>query len=853
MGNDESSQEKRLFRWFEYIQYNKDDNNNNNNNLNQNNTLFKNEGYLLPLPINDCSSLEKHLNLNNQGLSTKYFFNYDYNDKLLSVKHNNKILKRLKVPILPQDNIYKIKRQKRFSQNSLKSLNLNANHIKELKIFFYQEIFNEFKVDPSDKFILKFVNHYTIMHSSLINLINKNLKNYLKNYHEINKEKETKFNFDKLKQILIKEFKRYKNKELYKYPKFFLKNLSEENFDNNIIQMIIEEGELVNKINKIYNHDINNDNSNENDNDANPILLLYLLCLQFSFDNKCNNKEIITCYKIIDNNSANINVNKESLIEGNYLMNFEYMSVSKDKDILNIYSNNDKEEFIKNKNQIYLEIEFEKPIIKNWYLSFKSLDTENISQYPVEQEVIIQPYSIFEIREVKEMSNNNLCVKLYLKSNSLNELCTSKKCKEIKKNLCLCDDIGDNINETYPNINLEKIVSIAIKSCNQLIKNKDSIGLMKNLRILDISNINLTDKNIKELIPFLKKLNFLNYINMSLNNLTHISLKLLSEIIPSFPFLEHIVLDQNSFGDEGIIALSNALKQIDNLKSFSAVFNQIKTDGIEKLSNELKRYKNLYYLNLSNNYLFFEEIDNFVYAIKHMNNLIELNVSNNQISSEGICMIGEILPKTIQKLSFTECEIYQDGFSEFGTYLNRIPNLTSLIIYGNRNGPSGINSLLDGFEFCPYLSYLDFGCNRIEDCDMVLFIKKIRKIKNIKKLILKENYLTDSSLLFLLDVINVFSNLEMLDFSWNLIDGSNLIEFFGILSKFEKLNCLIIEGNPCESNDINILLDILNQNSLNTKNKENPDVLWKYKKGVFLKENKIINIEDFVNKYNDNF
>ena len=281
MGNNESSQDKRLFRWFEYIPYNKD--NDNNNNLNQfgYNPLLKDKGYLMPISINDCSSLEKHLNLNNQGLSTKFFFNYDYNDKLLSVKHNNKILKRLKVPISSQDNVYKIKRKKRFSKNSFKSLKVTSNHIKELKIFFYKDIFKEFKIDPSDKFMLKFVNHYSAMHSSLISLINKKLKNHLKIFHEINKENGKEFNFDKLKQMLIKE-----------------------NFDNNIIQMIIEEGELINKINNIYNNE--NKNENDNDNDLAQNLLLYLLCLQFSFDNKCNNKEIITCYKTIENNSDNI-------------------------------------------------------------------------------------------------------------------------------------------------------------------------------------------------------------------------------------------------------------------------------------------------------------------------------------------------------------------------------------------------------------------------------------------------------------------------------------------------------------------------------------------------------------------
>jgi Ran GTPase-activating protein (RanGAP) involved in mRNA processing and transport len=206
-----------------------------------------------------------------------------------------------------------------------------------------------------------------------------------------------------------------------------------------------------------------------------------------------------------------------------------------------------------------------------------------------------------------------------------------------------------------------------------------------------MSNIELVDKIIKDLIPYLKNLNLINYINISLNNLSHKSLEYLEEIISLQPFLEHIILDQNAFGNEGIISLSKGLKKVDNLKSFSAFFNQIKTDGIDKLSNEIKRYKNLYYLNLSTNYIFYEEIDELVSAIKYMNNLIELNLSNNQISSEGLCFIGEILPKTIQKLNVSENEIYQDGFSEFGSYLSRIPNLTSLIIYGNRNGPSGIN------------------------------------------------------------------------------------------------------------------------------------------------------------------
>ena len=560
----------------------------------------------------------------------------------------------------------------------------------------------------------------------------------------------------------------------------------------------------------------------------------------------------------------NTDINRKNLKERNFYMNFEYTSFSKDKNILNINSNlpNEDNNNISKNNKIIFEVGFDVPIIKNWYLSFKPLDTENISQYPIEDEIIVQPYSIFEVLEIDELANNNLYVKIFIKSNMLSDLSDISLPKELQVNLGFCNDIGNNINETYPNINLEKIVSLSFKKVENILNNKENISLMKNLRILDMSNIELIDKHIKELIPYLKSLNFLNYINISLNNLTYKSLELLEKVIQSQPFLEHIRLDQNSFGNEGIIALCEGLKKIDNLKSFSSFFTQIKTDGIDKLSKEIKRYKNLYYLNLSTNYIFYEEIDELISAIKCMNNLIELNLSNNQISSEGLWYLGEVMPKTLQKLNVSENEIYQDGFSEFGSYLSRVPNLKSLIIYGNRNGPSGLNSLLDGFEYCPFLNYLDFGCTRIEDCDIVLILKKIRKIKNIKNFILKENNLTDDSIFFLNQCINVLTQLEVIDLSWNSLEGVNLTELFTILIKFDRFRLVNIEGNPCDSNKeiINTLLNILNQIPLknNENNKENKDNLdinknidlkWTFNKGKFIKKNKYYSRELFVSNY----
>ena len=823
MGNNQSEINSVPNRWFKYKSYPQKSNIKDNNDSYYNNLII-NKGYLIPLSIEKCNYLEKQLNLNNEGLSTKYFFKYDYKDKFITVTKDENIFKRLKIPINHSNNIYKIKRLKRFSKNTFRLINSNnINCIKELRILYYKNIFKDINVDTNDKFIIKFINHVGLMHKDLCDYIQQNLRKFLIEFYNLDKDE---FNFEKMKHILINNLKKNKNKKLEPYNKFFLYDLTKDNFEKNIIRMIIEEGDLIDLINKIYNNKLED-----------PYLLFYILCLQFSFDNICNSKEIITCYKALDKDFI-----KEEFIPGNLLMNFEYMSVSKDKNILNINSNKSDDNFEQN----IVEIEIEKPCFKNWYLSFKALDTENISQYPIEKEIIIQPYSLFEVKEVIKLANNNLYIKLKMKSNLLSNLSNYDYIpKQFQQNLGLIIVKEENILESYLNINFDNIVSITFKSQNNLIKNKEYLGKMKNLKYLDINNLNLVDKNIKDLIPFIKDLNFLNYINISLNNLSHFSLEYLENIFSEFPYIEHLILDQNSFGNEGIISLSKGLKTIDgaNIKSLSLFYNQIKSEGIDALSLELKKYKNLYYLNLSTNFIFYEEIDELVYAIKNLNNLIELNLSNNQISSEGLSYIGEILPKTIQKLNFSENEIYQDGFYDFGNYLKRMPNLMSLIIYGNRNGPSGIDSLLDGFENCIYLNYLDFGCTRIEDCDIVLILKKIRKIKNIKFLSIKENNLTDDSIYFLNQCIHSLTELEILDISWNAIEGANLPELFGILKKIKNFKCINIEGNSeNEKNLINNLLDILNQG--NQKEKK-----WNYNKGKFTKNEKFITDEEYINKY----
>ena len=79
MGTSQQNENKKPFRWFEYKPYTQNSNINNNDNRESMQSyiysLTQNKGYLLPLSIEQCANLEKQLNLNNEGLSTKYFSN----------------------------------------------------------------------------------------------------------------------------------------------------------------------------------------------------------------------------------------------------------------------------------------------------------------------------------------------------------------------------------------------------------------------------------------------------------------------------------------------------------------------------------------------------------------------------------------------------------------------------------------------------------------------------------------------------------------------------------------------------------------------------------------------------------
>lgn len=785
MGNFSSSNSYTEYRWIKQI-----------SEKNENN-------FYTPLSLNNSIDVEKYYykNKKNQpqpGEKVQYNFNFEE----CSFMEGNVKVSRLLSPI-KTDHIYRPLRNSRNSFQMIKPKRIN--YLEDLKVFYFSTLFENYEIDNSDNFIIQFTNHVAIIHNDLINILTKHLPSHLEKEHNIKKES---FNFTKLRNILAKDFANCPNLKLSGYTSYFVRNLNENNFEEVIPQMVIEEGDLFSNINLIMTK-----------TEINEYILFYLICLLYVYGTSANHLEIDTTYKNID--VVDLNLFKPK----NMLMNFEFMSTTKDP----IYKKN-----MKN----VVEITYDRIINKNWYLSFRALDTEKFSQYQTEKEVIVQPYAVFEVMKVELKDDNTYYIKLFMKSNCLSDCGQLNMSSQMQLNLGLCMNVGNDIQELYPNIEFEKIASLTITSKESLLNNLTYIGCMKNLRVFDIKNIELDDEDLVQMIPYISNLTFLNYLNISMNNIGSTGIIALSQVFCLMPFVEYLNLNQNNLGNKGAIELAHGLESLKQLRSLNLIYNQIKYRGIEAIGYQIAKCPKLKMLNLSINFVYHEEMDTLVWGLSNLKQLNYLNLSNNQISSEGLAMIGDILPDTIQNLNFSQNEITQEGIMDFATNLYRIPNLLRLILYGNKNGPVGISQLVQNFKYIPKLQVLNLGCNYIGDSELLLLSQYFSQLPNLLILNLSENNITNDGMFILLTTLTELKTLNSLDLGWNSINGDSLNGLATCLSQLKDFTSLNLESNHISTSALKTLMNDL----------KNFDSNWNYNKGEFSR--KLYNKkEEFANLY----
>ena len=287
-----------------------------------------------------------------------------------------------------------------------------------------------------------------------------------------------------------------------------------------------------------------------------------------------------------------------------------------------------------------------------------------------------------------------------------------------------------------------------------LIKNEDSgitdlffnqcrFNTEENLKLLN-DYIQKNKNKIKNLGVSKKKI-FKDEFTIDITHLQKVDLSQSNISTVLFLPLDILNLSNNNISKFGLENIANNLKkQSCTLKKLNLSNNFIGNEGCFILGECLKYNKSLISLNLSGNNILDEGAIAIANNIKSENNktLKKIKFKDNSITSEGIIQFCSILSQEpidrFSKIDFSVNYLDDVGLSDYGFFISRFQNITSLVLSDRFSK----NSLKNYFIYCQNLTNLKkiifYQINLTEESTEHLKYILLNN-KNIEKLILSTN------------------------------------------------------------------------------------------------------------------
>ena len=323
------------------------------------------------------------------------------------------------------------------------------------------------------------------------------------------------------------------------------------------------------------------------------------------------------------------------------------------------------------------------------------------------------------IEFIGKLENTLNCLEISIKYEDINK--ESETLKKILLSLINNENSGiTDLNFTECRFNTEENLNLLNKYIH---KNKNKL---KNLvvskkkiyndiftpNITSLQKVDLSFSNISTLL-YLP----IDILNLSHNNIGKIGLEnIVKNLKSNLCTLKKLNLEKNYIGNEGCIILGESFKYNKSLVSINLSGNNILDEGVIAIANNLK-----------------SEINKTIKKI---------NFRDNSITSQGIIEFCSILKSEpidrFTKIDFSVNYLDDEGLSDYGYFISRFENMTSLVLSDRFNK----NSLNNFFIYCQSLT-------------------------NLKKIIFHQINLTEESTNHLSQILLNNKNIEKILFSTN--------------------------------------------------------------------------------------
>ena len=347
------------------------------------------------------------------------------------------------------------------------------------------------------------------------------------------------------------------------------------------------------------------------------------------------------------------------------------------------------------------------------------------------------------------LEKNKSLIELNLENNNISNKGINALCKNLKKNenLMKINLDGNNITEIdsdfYELFNWAQDIKISENPLNQsgivrLFQGSEYNRLFMNLKFKynsdddfhfkcfneNINNIDLSfnHKINLTLMSHILSLKNLTKLNLQMNNITDKEIKsIINFIKDNNTPLKNLVLKNNKITSEGSVFISDLIKFSKTLKKLDLSFNELKSVGVKNICNVIINSANhsleQLYLNGNkcNDYCS-EDIFN-VLINSNSNTLKLLSLSSNFFSNKGLDKILSSLRKndSLKYLFLSENKIDSKAFSNLANYLQFNKTLKILEMKSSRINNECLDNIMKIFgnnnsleKFNLYDNYLDF-------------------------------------------------------------------------------------------------------------------------------------------------
>ncbi|XP_061861932.1 leucine-rich repeat-containing protein 31 isoform X1 [Colius striatus] len=316
------------------------------------------------------------------------------------------------------------------------------------------------------------------------------------------------------------------------------------------------------------------------------------------------------------------------------------------------------------------------------------------------------------------------------------------------------------------------------------------------LKLLKITDCNLTAKDGESLAEILNVIPNLEVLDLSINKHIGCSMKVIAQDLKNVPGLKELILHMCGLKQDSLQGLDTAFQHLAELRTLDMSCNKEIGGGFKDSTAHLASLKNLQVLDLHQCCVTEEDMTVLSQVIPLLSSLQELNLSSNKnVGASSDPLLGRLrfLPR-LKSVAISNCGLGEESFSSLAEAALHLPELEILDLSWNKCVGGNLKLLLGALKLATEIQVLRLSsCNLLdEDLALLTSLRQDGHLARLQRLDLSYNSsISDQGWALFCQGLPAFTELSELDVSLRPSSCRDCGPWFsGLLAALAKLPAL---------------------------------------------------------------